>query len=139
MLKLILIYSLSKVKNMSWSSNDNNSPWGKKPSGKNNRGSNNSGGGYDDDYLKGLQDKLRNMFPKKNPASFSLIIVIALAIWSLSGFYRVGTDEQGVVTRFGEYVRTTEPGLHYHLPYPIETALKPKVTKAHILKKRLTR
>ena len=116
---------------MSWSSNDNNSPWGKKPSGKNNRGSNNSGGGYDDDYLSGLQDKLKGMFPKNNPASLSLIIIILLAIWTLSGFYRVGTDEQGVVTRFGEYVRTTEPGLHYHLPFPIETVLKPKVTKVN--------
>ena len=50
------------------------------------------------------------------------------------GFKRilqVGTDEQGVVTRFGEYVRTTEPGLHYHLPFPIEKASKPKVTKVN--------
>ena len=130
MLKLILIYKLSKVKNMSWSSNDNNSPWGKKPSGKN-KNSNNSGGGYNDDYINGLQDKLKDMFPKNNPASFGLIVLIALSIWTLSGFYRVGTDEQGVVTRFGEYVRTTEPGLHYHLPYPIESAFKPKVTKVN--------
>ena len=51
-------------------------------------------------------------------------------IWTLSGFYRVGTDEQGVVTRFGEYVRTTEPGLHYHLPF-VESVMKPKVTKVN--------
>ena len=30
--------------------------------------------------------------------------------------------------RFGEWVRTSPPGLHYHLPYPIETVLKPEVT-----------
>jgi membrane protease subunit HflK len=48
-----------------------------------------------------------------------------------SGFYRVLPDEQGVVLRFGKYVNQTQPGLHYHLPYPIETALTPKVTKVN--------
>lgn len=116
---------------MSWSSNDNNSPWGKKPRENGKNSSEGSNGGYDDDYLKNLQDRFKNMFPKNNPASISLILLVVLAIWTLSGFYRVGTDEQGVVTRFGEYARTTEPGLHYHLPYPVESVLKPKVTKVN--------
>ena len=60
-----------------------------------------------------------------------MLLIILGFIWALSGFYRVGTDEQGVVTRFGEYVRTTEPGLHYHLPFPIESVFKPKVTKVN--------
>ena len=114
---------------MSWSSNDNNSPWGKKPRENKKSSSNGSGDSYGDDYLKSFQDKLKNMFPKNNPTSLGLVVVILLFIWTLSGFYRVGTDEQGVVTRFGEYVRTTEPGLHYHLPFPIESVFKPKVTK----------
>ena len=130
MLKTILIYKLSKVKKMSWSSNDNNSPWGKKPK-DNRKSSESSGDGYSDDYFKGIQDKLKDLFPKNNPASLSLFIIIILAVWTLSGFYRVGTDEQGVVTRFGEYVRTTEPGLHYHLPIPVESVSKPKVTKVN--------
>ena len=130
MLKTILIYSVRIGKKMSWSSNDNNSPWGKKPK-DNKNSSNNSGDGYGDDYLKGFQDKLKDMFPKNNPASISLLLIIILAFWTLSGFYRVGTDEQGVVTRFGEYSRTTEPGLHYHLPFPIESVFKPKVTKVN--------
>ena len=132
MLKTFLIYKLTTIKNMSWSSNDNNSPWGKKPSENKKRSSNGSGGdSYNDDYLKSFQDKLKNMFPKNNPTSLGIVVVILLFIWTLSGFYRVGTDEQGVVTRFGEYVRTTEPGLHYHLPFPIESVFKPKVTKVN--------
>lgn len=129
--KIFLIYKLSNNKNMSWSSNDNNSPWGKKPKDSNKSSSNSSGNSYGDDYIKNFQDKLKDLFPKKNPASLSLIVIILLGLWTLSGFYRVGTDEQGVVTRFGEYVRTTEPGLHYHLPFPIETAFKPKVTRVN--------
>ena len=43
----------------------------------------------------------------------------------------MNANEQGVVLRFGEWVRTTLPGLHYHLPYPIERAKTPKVTKVN--------
>jgi len=56
------------------------------------------------------------------------IVVIALVLWAATGIYRVQTDEQGVVLRFGEWVRTTQPGLNYHLPYPIESVETPKVT-----------
>ena len=37
-------------------------------------------------------------------------------------------DEQGVVLRFGKFLTQTSPGLNYHLPWPIETAITPKVT-----------
>lgn len=121
---------------MSWTPDDDGSqsPWGgsgnkKKSSQKN--GSSYSGYNDYDDFLKKTQDKFKSFFPKNSPANFSIIFVIVLLIWIFSGFYRVGTDEQGVVTRFGEYVRTSEPGLHYHLPYPIESAVKPKVTRVN--------
>ena len=118
---------------MSWTPDDDGQrPWGgdgkKKRADKNN--SFNSYNDYDD-YLKKFQDKFKSFFPNKNPASLSLLVTILVIIWALSGFYRVGTDEQGVITRFGEYVRTSEPGLHYHLPYPIESVTKPKVTRVN--------
>jgi membrane protease subunit HflK len=54
--------------------------------------------------------------------------VVALA-WLSTALYRVQPDEKGVVLRFGQWVATTEPGLHAHLPWPIETVLLPKVTQ----------
>ena len=57
-----------------------------------------------------------------------LLLVVAIILWGLSGFYRVNTTEQGVVLRFGAWVRTTQPGLHYHIPRPIEMVLTPDVT-----------
>ncbi|BBK32499.1 membrane protease subunit HflK [Stella humosa] len=61
-----------------------------------------------------------------------LVVVVVLAlIWLGSGFYRVLPDEQGVVLRFGEFVKTTQPGLNYHLPTPIESVLTPKVTRVN--------
>src|SRR5262249_33496206 len=37
-------------------------------------------------------------------------------------------DQRGVVLRFGKVVRETDPGPHYHLPWPIERVLRPSVT-----------
>jgi len=50
-----------------------------------------------------------------------------------SGFYRVQPDEQGVVLRFGQWVKTTNPGLNWRLPSPIESVLTPKVTRINSL------
>lgn len=55
-----------------------------------------------------------------------LIVVVAI-IWLLTGIYIVGPDSQGVVRRFGKLSRVVDPGLHYHMPYPIETIDIPKV------------
>ena len=49
------------------------------------------------------------------------LIVLALIAWALTGFYRVDEAERGVVQRFGEYTKTTLPGLRWHMPFPIET------------------
>ncbi len=50
-----------------------------------------------------------------------LLVVVLLIAWGLTGLYRVDEAERGVVQRFGAYTKTTMPGLHWHLPYPIES------------------
>lgn len=57
------------------------------------------------------------------------IVLGIILLWFLSGIYIVEPDEVGVVTRFGKYVATTGPGPHYHLPVPIESVMKPKVSQ----------
>ncbi|MBA3062274.1 MAG: FtsH protease activity modulator HflK [Atribacteria sp.] len=52
-----------------------------------------------------------------------------IALYLASGIFVVATDEQGVVRRFGKFVRIESPGLNYHLPYPIETVVTPAVTR----------
>ncbi len=61
----------------------------------------------------------------------ALILGLLAIAWISAGIYKVQPDEQGVVLRFGKWVQTTAPGLHYHLPYPIETVLLPKVTQVN--------
>jgi membrane protease subunit HflK len=49
------------------------------------------------------------------------VLVVIVLGWAATGLYQVDAAEQGVVQRFGAYVRTTEPGLRWHMPWPIET------------------
>jgi len=58
-----------------------------------------------------------------------LLLLAVIVLWLGSSFYRVQPDELGVVMRFGAYSYRTEPGLHWHLPWPIEHVLLPAVTR----------
>jgi membrane protease subunit HflK len=46
---------------------------------------------------------------------------VVLALWLASGIYQVQPGEDGVIRTFGRYTATTGPGLHYHLPRPVQT------------------
>ena len=59
----------------------------------------------------------------------AFLLLAVVVVWFASGFYRVQPDEQGVVIRFGAYSYWTPPGLHWHLPWPIETVELPAVTR----------
>ena len=120
---------------MPWKENNNGkNPWGD----SNERPSDNS---KKKNYNFNIDNLLNNFFSKikkiffnggpENKKSFISAALILLVIWLVSGFYKVNANEQGVVLRFGEWVRSTQPGLHYHLPYPIEIAKTPKVTKVN--------
>jgi len=117
--------------------NDNfkgGSPWGSPPRG----GGNGSGRGPRppniDEVIKKIQGIINKFIPGGKSGSSKPIIlglILLIVIWVFSGLYRVLPDEQGVVLRFGKFVSTTQPGLNYHIPYPVETVLTPKVTKVH--------
>ena len=103
-------------------------PWG---------GGGSGGGGPQtpdfEELLRKGQDRIRRFIPGGLGSGRGIILVIlaAIALWLLSGFYRVQPDEQGVVLQFGKWVRTTPSGLQYHLPGPIESVLTPKVTRVN--------
>jgi modulator of FtsH protease HflK len=110
------------------------SPWGA-PNKNNKQPSSNTPDDMED-LAKKFQDGLKNMFggSSKTPdvkKPITLFIIGAIAVWALSGFYRVDADEQGVVLRFGKYTNMTQPGLNYHLPFPIESVMTPKVSKVN--------
>ncbi len=121
---------------MPWK-NQGGGPWGSGPKGPWGSGPQSTGPKPPDleDLLRRGQDKLQTMLPGGNfgGVGIALILVAAIAIWLLSGLFRVQPDERGVVLRFGKYVRDVGPGLQYHLPYPIETVLLPKALRVSTL------
>lgn len=115
-------------------------PWGRKPQQGGRPGgpsnSNNSGGNSPrpdlDALLRQSHARMRGMMagPDGNEKRIAgLVLAGFLLIWAASGLYRVDSNEIGVVLRFGQYTgHLAEPGLNYHLPYPIEQVIIPSVT-----------
>ena len=120
---------------MPWKENNNgDGPWGEPGENPSNDSKKKNQNSNIDNLMNNLLNKLKKTFFNKdsgNKKNFLSGFLIILAIWLFSGFYKVNANEQGVVLRFGKWVRTTQPGLHYHLPYPIEIAKTPKVTKVN--------
>jgi membrane protease subunit HflK len=120
---------------MPWS-NQGGGPWGSGPKGPWGSGPQSSGPSPPDleELLRRSQDKLKTVLPGGLGGKGLLLVGLAvLVIWAVSGFFRVEADERGVVLRFGKYAWDANPGLNYHLPYPIETVLTPKVTRVNRL------
>lgn len=107
-------------------------PWGTPPPGP-------PGGGRGpdlDDLIRQAQASLRRVLPAGGGGGGRGLLALGgllLLVWLASGVYRVQPDEEGVVLRFGAYHRRATPGLNYHWPWPIETALTPRVTTQNLL------
>ena len=109
------------------------SPWGTPPGGGNGSGRGPTPPDIDE-IIKNIQKTINRFIPGRGAGGNKPIflgLIILVIIWIASGLYRVLPDEQGVVLRFGKFINTTQPGLNYHFPYPVERALTPKVTKVN--------
>jgi len=85
--------------------------------------------------LKRGWDALRRYVPPGalGRSGITIIALLVLGLWLISGVYTVNPQEQGVVLRFGAFLRHTGPGTYYHLPWPIESARTLNVKKANQL------
>lgn len=53
-----------------------------------------------------------------------IIVAIAIGYGLMSSFYTIQPHQRGVVTRFGEYVKTVDNGLHFKLPFGVDDVVK---------------
>ena len=117
---------------MPWK-NQGGGPWGSGPKGPWGQGPQSVGPRPPDleDLLRRGQDRLQQILPGGyfSGMGVAIILIIAVIIWPFSGVFRVQSEELGVVLRFGKHVRTVQPGLNYHWPYPIETVQLPKALR----------
>jgi membrane protease subunit HflK len=129
---------------MAWNEpggNGDKDPW------NTNRGKRGNQGPPDlDEVFKNLQKKFGSLFGGGGGSSrgssmgtpggkFGILLVIAILFifWIATGFYKVEEAERGVVLRFGKNVYTTQRGLYWHLPMPIENVEKVDVTKVYTI------
>ncbi len=139
---------------MAWNEpgGNDNDPWGNRNSGGG--GGNNNGGPPDlDEVFKNLKKRLNALFGKQGGGSngsgsggsgmpggklggvgLAVIGALALLLWLGSGVYIVEPAEAGVETRFGAHTITTAPGIHWHMPWPIENVEKVDVEQARTAK-----
>ena len=99
---------------MAWEPRD---PWGQQ-----------GGGDPLDDVLNKAKEQWQRMKPTRGMKSI-VLVVAAILVLSQSVF-KVDPDEEGLVKRFGDVVRTVEPGPHLKIPF-LETVVTPKVQKLH--------
>ena len=59
--------------------------------------------------------------PKFIGGGISLLVGLVLLVWLASGFYIVDASQRGLVLQFGKYKESTESGLNWRLPYPIQS------------------
>lgn len=122
---------------MAWKPQGGGGPWG---SGGNSGGPWGGGGGPAgggnqppdiEEMLRRSQDSFKNFMPGGFGSSraISLAVLAALALWLLSGTFRVDAGHQGVVMWFGKHVPEQDvgPGLHWYFPAPIGSNLTPNV------------
>ncbi len=103
-------------------------PWGNKE--RKGKSSGSSKGTADiEDITRKMNEKLGGIFSKKSGegsegpsgTALALIGLVLLGAWLATGFYTVDSAQRGVEFRFGAYQETTKPGLHWHVPYPVES------------------
>lgn len=98
---------------MAWEPKD---PWGR------------SSGDPLDEVLRKAQEQWRGMMPGRGFKSIIWIVLAVFALWQ--AVFIVKPDEEGLVKRFGDVVRTVGPGPHFKMPL-LETVVTPKVEKLH--------
>ncbi len=84
-----------------------------------------------DELMRNLQKRANSWFGKgggtggksstAGPRGLGVILLGLLGLWALTGFYKVDAQERGVVLRFGAFDRTAMPGLHWRVPWPVES------------------
>lgn len=100
-----------------------------------------------DKIIKNIRDRLSGLFGGGdggrgtgsgggefvNRIGLGLIVAVAFGLWLLSGFYVINQGERGVELKFGKKNEVTGPGLHWHLPWPIERVEKVNVDQVSTL------
>lgn len=110
-------------------------PWGprrRKPEPRGNGGNGSRGGGGDvtslDEFLRRSRARFGGGLPGGRPYVLYGIVIAVLLWLAFTSVHRIGPNEKGVVTTFGFYTGTLQPGIGFSWPWPIGAVSKVDVT-----------
>ena len=86
-----------------------------------NGGSNGGGNGGNSGGSGGNSRPPVEINPKFLGSGIVLLLALGVLVWLASGFYIVDASQRGIVLQFGRYKESTEPGLRWRLPYPVQS------------------
>jgi membrane protease subunit HflK len=118
-----------------WKPSNNPSPWGGGQQGGGGGGGSGKKPPDLEDLFKRGQDRIKDFIPGGGIGGVGIVVLVMLAVlvWLLTGFYTVRPDEVGLNMVFGKYTGSTSPGLNYNWPYPIGSVAKPRVTAVNTM------
>jgi modulator of FtsH protease HflK len=118
---------------MAWNQpgGQNNNPWGRRPGQSGNL----------DEKVRDWQRRLESLLRPGGGARDgdggggsllpTIAVLLLLAVWIITGFYRVNAAERGVIQRFGKLVDVRHQGWGWRWPWPIETVTKVNVAEVN--------
>ncbi len=68
-----------------------------------------------------MDEVVKNLKNIKIPGGPIIFVLLVVVLGIYTAVYKIDTEEVGVVQRFGKYIKTTQPGLNFKLPFGIET------------------
>ena len=78
-----------------------------------------------DEFLKKSRDRFGGRFPQDGRPYWLYGLIAFVALWLVfTSVHRIGPQERGVLTRFGRYSATLQPGINLSLPAPIDRVRK---------------
>lgn len=124
-----------------WGAGEDKAPGGRKgeprnpwlpPSGRKPRGPRGAGGQPSiEELIRRGRDRF-NGLPGGGRPIWGFALAAFVALWLIStSLHRIGPDDRGVVTRFGRYAGTREPGLRLTFPAPIDVVTPVNVEQRH--------
>lgn len=102
-------------------------PWGNPSGGASGGGRKGGATSLEELFKKGTGGGFKGGLPKRPGGRpwWPIILIGFIILWALlTSIHRVSPQERGVVTFFGSYSRTMQPGLHFSLPAPLEQVMK---------------
>lgn len=83
----------------------------------------------DGDDFGALRDFGNNFFRGAASHLWRIVVIVVVLVGLYTSYYQVEPEQVGLITRYGKYLYSTQPGPHFKLPFGIDTVRKVPVQR----------